>query len=58
MLLDDIGGARGAVEHLLAQGHARIAYVADDAALYTAAERITGYREALATPAGPREDRW
>ncbi len=48
VLLDDLGGARSAVEHLLAQGHTRIACVGDDAGLYTMRQRITGYREALA----------
>jgi LacI family transcriptional regulator len=48
VLLDDIGGARAAVEHLIAHGHTRIACVADDAGLYTMRQRITGYREALA----------
>jgi LacI family transcriptional regulator len=48
VLLDNLGGARSAVEHLLAQGHRRIAYVADPDALYTASERLAGYREAMA----------
>jgi LacI family transcriptional regulator len=51
VLLDNQGGAHRAVEHLLAQGHRRIAYVADPDTLYTAAERLTGYREAM-TAAG------
>ena len=48
VISDDAGGARAGVEHLLAQGHARIAFVGDSADLYTAAERLTGYRAALA----------
>ncbi len=47
VLLDDLGGARSAVEHLLAHGHERIAMVADPGELYTAAERLAGYRDAL-----------
>jgi LacI family transcriptional regulator, galactose operon repressor len=47
VLLDNLGGARAAVDHLLAQGHRRIAYVADPDALYTAAERLAGYRQAM-----------
>jgi LacI family transcriptional regulator len=47
VLLDDLGGARSAVEHLIARGHSRIACVADDAGLYTMRERIAGYRAAL-----------
>jgi LacI family transcriptional regulator len=55
VLLDDHGGARSAVEHLIAQGHTRIACVADDSELYTMRQRIAGYREALAA-AGLSED--
>jgi len=55
VLLDDHGGARSAVEHLIAQGHTRIACVADDSELYTMRQRIAGYREALAA-AGLAED--
>jgi LacI family transcriptional regulator len=55
VLLDDHGGARSAVEHLIAHGHTRIACVADDRELYTVRERIAGYREALAS-AGLEED--
>jgi len=47
VLLDNLGGARRAVEHLIAHGHTRIACVADAAKLYTARERLTGYRDAL-----------
>jgi LacI family transcriptional regulator len=47
VLLDNLGGARAAVEHLLAHGHERIAMVADPDRLYTAAERLAGYRQAL-----------
>jgi LacI family transcriptional regulator len=48
VLLDDAGGARAAVEHLLARGHRRIACVADRAEVYTARERVAGYEAALA----------
>ncbi|MGH2947568.1 MAG: LacI family DNA-binding transcriptional regulator [Solirubrobacteraceae bacterium] len=47
VLLDNRGGARAAVDHLLAHGHRRIAYVADRDVLYTAAERLAGYRQAM-----------
>jgi LacI family transcriptional regulator len=55
VLLDNLGGARAAVEHLLAHGHERIAYVGDMPPLYTAAERLAGYRAAL-RGAGLRPD--
>jgi len=41
-------GAIAAVRHLLAAGHRRIAYVGDLESIQTAAERLAGYREALA----------
>ena len=47
VLLDDAGGARRAVEHLLAHGHRRIACVADRTEVYTARERVAGYEAAL-----------
>jgi LacI family transcriptional regulator len=56
VLLDNEGGARRAVEHLLAQGHRRIAHIADPPALYTAAERLKGYRAALASAGIPFDE--
>jgi LacI family transcriptional regulator len=53
VLLDNLGGARRAVEHLLAHGHERIAVIADPDELYTAAERLAGYRQALAAAGVP-----
>src|SRR5919199_2942753 len=48
VLLDNEGGARAGVAHLLAHGHERIAFVGDGPALHTARERLAGYRRALA----------
>jgi LacI family transcriptional regulator, galactose operon repressor len=48
VLLDNVGGARSAVEHLLAHGHRRIAFVGDEPWIFTATERLRGYGEALA----------
>ena len=45
---DNAGGARVAVEHLIAAGHRRIGFLGDRPDLFTAAERLRGYREALA----------
>ena len=47
VLSDDAGGARTGVEHLIRHGHRRIAFVGDAAELYTASERLAGYRAAL-----------
>jgi LacI family transcriptional regulator len=48
VLLDNVGGARTAVEHLLAQGHRRIGFVGDAPGIFTAGERLRGYRDTLA----------
>lgn len=48
VLLDNVGGARSAVEHLLGRGHRRIAFVGDEAGIFTVQERLRGYRESLA----------
>jgi LacI family transcriptional regulator len=44
---DNRTGSRGAVEDLIARGHRRIAWIGDRADLFTAAERLEGYRDAL-----------
>jgi LacI family transcriptional regulator len=44
---DNVGGARDAVEHLIAAGHRRIGFLGDRPDVFTAAERLRGYREAL-----------
>ncbi len=45
---DNRAGARAAVEQLIAAGHRRIGWIGDRADLFTAAERLDGYRDALA----------
>ena len=47
VLLDNAGGARAGVEHLLAQGHRRIGLLGDPPPVYTVFERVAGYRAAL-----------
>ncbi|MFI6323817.1 LacI family DNA-binding transcriptional regulator [Nonomuraea sp. NPDC050556] len=47
VLSDNAGGAAAAVGHLLAHGHRRIAFLGDCPSIYTAAERLTGYRAAM-----------
>src|SRR5436190_1254505 len=44
VLLDNVGGARRGVEHLLAHGHRRIAMIGDERTIFTAVERLRGYR--------------
>jgi LacI family transcriptional regulator len=48
VLVDNVGGVRDGVYHLIARGHRRIAYLGDDPVIYTARERLTGYHDALA----------
>jgi LacI family transcriptional regulator len=57
VLFDNVGGARQAIEHLLRQGHTRIAFVGDPPSMYTASERLAGYHAALRdTGVEPRDE--
>jgi LacI family transcriptional regulator len=47
VVLDNFGGARLAVDHLVRRGHRRIGFVGDSPAIHTAVERLEGYRAAL-----------
>src|SRR6185295_1975699 len=47
VLTDNAGGAAAATAHLLERGHRRIAFLGDQEQIFTAAERLRGYREAL-----------
>jgi LacI family transcriptional regulator len=47
VLCDNADCAERGVEHLIAHGHRRIAWLSDRETLYTAGERLTGYRRAL-----------
>jgi LacI family transcriptional regulator len=46
---DNVGGAAQAVAHLASAGHRRIGFVGDALEIQTAAERLRGYGEALAS---------
>jgi LacI family transcriptional regulator len=48
ILVDNVEGAREGVAHLLRAGHRAIGFIADTPEIFTAAERLRGYREALA----------
>lgn len=48
VLTDNAGGARDGVAHLIAHGHRRIGFIGDQPGIHTAAERLRGYREAMA----------
>jgi LacI family transcriptional regulator len=53
---DNVGGARAAVSHLAAHGHRRIAFLGDQPEIFTAAERLRGYHEALTEHGGEHDD--
>jgi LacI family transcriptional regulator len=55
VLTDNAAGAALAVSHLAAGGHERIGFLGDRPDLYTAAERLRGFREALADHGLPSE---
>ncbi|MEV5987959.1 LacI family DNA-binding transcriptional regulator [Streptomyces sp. NPDC052051] len=58
VLSDSFGGARDGVAHLLAHGHRRIGFIGDMPRIHTAAERLRGYRAAMADAGIPVEDSW
>ncbi len=45
---DHRGGARAITEHLLAHGHRDVAFCGDDASVFSAGQRLDGYRDAMA----------
>lgn len=45
--VDNVGGTRAGVEHLLNLGHTRIAFLTDDLPIAPSRERLEGYRQAL-----------
>ncbi|WP_309105108.1 LacI family DNA-binding transcriptional regulator [Microbacterium sp.] len=53
VLADNRGGARTGTQHLIEDGHRRIAFIGDPEDVYTGAERLTGYRDALANAGLP-----
>jgi len=55
VLVDNAGGVAAAVRHLARHGHRRVAYIGDAPHIFTAAERLRGFREGCAA-AGLRFD--
>jgi LacI family transcriptional regulator len=48
VIIDNYGGAREAIEFLIARGHRKIAIIQGLPSTYTSNERLRGYRDALA----------
>ncbi|WAL66943.1 LacI family DNA-binding transcriptional regulator [Amycolatopsis cynarae] len=55
VLVDNLGGTIEAVAHLAQHGHRRIAFLGDGPGIFTASERLRGFREGLVR-AGLRYD--
>jgi LacI family transcriptional regulator len=56
VLSDNAGGAFEATAHLIAAGHRRIGFLGDHQRIFTATERLRGYREALAAHGIPFDE--
>ncbi|MEU8279465.1 LacI family DNA-binding transcriptional regulator [Microbispora bryophytorum] len=56
VLCDNAGGARTGTAHLIAHGHRRIAFLGGSPRVFTAAERLRGYRHALAAAGLPYDE--
>lgn len=56
VLLENVNGARLGVQHLIAIGHRRIAFVGDPVSHETSAERFEGYRSALEDASIPLDE--
>jgi LacI family transcriptional regulator len=58
VLVDNIGGATLAVQHLADIGHRRIGFIGGPEASTTGADRLRGYQSALAQNGYPLEAQW
>lgn len=58
VLSDNAGGAREGVAHLIAAGHQRIGFIGDSPRVYTAMQRLRGYREAMSAASLKAADSW
>jgi len=47
VVVDNEGGAREAIDYLVANGHRRIGFLRDESRIFTAQERLTGYQHSL-----------
>ncbi|ADD29262.1 LacI family DNA-binding transcriptional regulator [Meiothermus ruber] len=56
VMVDNVGGARKAVQHLIDLGHRRIGMIVGRLDISTAVERLQGYREALQAAGIPYDE--
>jgi LacI family transcriptional regulator len=56
VLVDNAGGARAAAQHLARHGHRRIAFLGDNPAIYTARERLRGFRAGVSAAGASVDD--
>lgn len=57
VLVDNVAGAAAAVTHLAHHGHRRIAFLGDAPSIFTATERLSGFREGCARAGLPFDER-
>jgi LacI family transcriptional regulator len=57
VLVDNVAGAALAVTHLAAHGHQRIAFLGHGAGIFTAVQRLAGFREGCARAGIPFDER-
>lgn len=57
VLVDNVAGAAAAVTHLARHGHSRIAFLGDAPTIFTATERLAGFREGCARAGIPFDER-
>jgi LacI family transcriptional regulator len=55
VLIDNVGAARKAVDHLVAAGHRRIGFLGERQQIWTARERLAGFVDALARNGLPKD---
>jgi LacI family transcriptional regulator len=58
VLVDNVGGASAATQHLAAHGHERIALLTDRVSIWTAGQRRVGYEQGLARSVVPLDPRY
>jgi len=57
VLVDNVAGAAAAVTHLAAHGHQRIAFLGHGPTIFTAVQRLAGFREGCARAGVPFDER-